>query len=329
MVFSLAARRRYNRTKGTAKYLGTRFIYGKALGVMHKGYNKLTRVVSRSNKPERLRVSKSRSRQTYNVERTLRNFSGCKYQGVNKDCLAPVPKPGGSQPISYLFLNAGREIPSQSEFSPLNLFQFPLGDDATSRVGSYMYIRKSHIKMEIQALPLIQIAGGINALQSTLQFRLIVVKQNSKYNSLGQEQICGDTLFLNTQNEEFGYNGTTATTFLNMSQPINKRKWLVYRDQRFILSPPSQESRELGTEIAINTATPKYNTKKYISFDLPVHKKCHFIDSDTSVDNVPDNLDTQWLMILQCVNGSYCQTGSDAPRNFAVNLLGTTSAYDN
>ena len=275
--------------------------------------------------PSRYRASPARGKQTLYLERALRNFAGRKYQGYTGDCLMPVSKPAGTQPISYHFYNSGKQLGANlPEYNPMNLFKFAKGDANDERVGNYMTISKSHIKMEIQTLPL----DSVNVLgQPVIQFRLMVIKANRKFNSLGSSPDPGESLFLNTQNEQFGYDGTTATTFLNFAQPINKRKWLVYRDQRFKLSCPSETLDSTASE-RVQGSFPKYNTKKYIEFDLPVHKKCHFVDSEDEFENVPENLDSQWLIILQAANGSYCTVGTTAPRNYAVNMLGTTSAYD-
>lgn len=282
-----------------------------------------------SSKPSRARVSTKRITQTKAVSKALSNFSENKFQGVNIDCSLPVNKPSGSQPISYHFFNAGHQLtgPMGTEFAspqgPLNLFTFPQGDANDERSGNYMYIKKSHIKFEVQMLPNEDITPN-PGLTSTVDFRLIVVKANRKYNELGASPDAGNSLFLNTQNDEFGYDGNVATTFLNMAQPINKRKWLVYRDQRFTLSPPAtQNSSGVPGELT-NSAFSKYPVKKMVSFNLPVWKKTHF---DTN--NHPDNLDTQWLMILAATPTSYCNPGVLRPRNYRVNILGTTSAADN
>lgn len=337
MVWNRLVRRRPMRRRPMSAR--TKFAIAKSIiPRVGRAYRYITNRYSKSTIPSRTRVSTRRYIQTKNVERVLKNFSGSKYQGYNADCVRPSPKPSGTQPISYHFFNTGAPLTNMPEFNSMNLFNFPQGDGNTQRVGDYMFIRHSKIKMEVQALPQIYIAGGVQALQSVLQFRLMVVKSNQKYNPcFSQETRAGDSLFLNTQNEEFGYGisgvTSTATTFLNFAQPINKRKWLVYRDQRFKLSPPAQESVASGATAAINTATPKYNTKKYIEFTLPVSKKTHFTqyeEGDPAVTyDVPDNLDTQWLIILQCTNGSYCNAGTERPENYAVNMLGTTSAYDN
>ncbi len=282
-----------------------------------------------SSLPSRARVSKKRMTANKAVSKALANFSENKFHGITIDCSEPVAKPAGPQPISYHFFNTGDQLtgPMAVEFAlpqgPLDLFTFGQGDTNDTRTGNYMYIKKTHMKLEIQMLPESGLTPG--QLNSTLDFRLIIVKANRKYNELGQSPDAGSSLFLSTQNDEFGYDGVIAQTFLHMAQPINKRKWLVYRDQKFTLSPPATESASGVPGEVVNAAFSKYPVKKLVSFNLPVWKKTHF----NNLTNVPDNLDTQWLIILQACPTSYCNPGVLRPGNYRVNMLGTTSCADN
>ncbi|AXQ65656.1 MAG: putative capsid protein [Cressdnaviricota sp.] len=275
--------------------------------------------------PARLRVSKSRYQLNRAIAKQINNMTENKFQGYTGDCLLPVAKPAGAQPISYHLFNTGGPITSIPGFVPMNLFNFPIGDGSTERNGNYMYIKKTHLKMEIQMLPT-SVAAPLQTLNSTTEFRLMIVKANRKFNKLGSSPVPANSLFLNTQNDQFGLNDTGSTTFINMQQPINKRKWLVYKDMRFTLSPPSKEAVDSAPEQwAFNAANPKYPVKKFISCDLPVYKKCHF---ETDQD-VPDNVDTQWLIIIQAVRTNYCTTSVAAPRDYRLNMCATTSASDN
>lgn len=285
------------------------------------------------NQPSRLRVSRSRYSLNKTIAKTINDMSENKFQGFSVDCALPVVKPAGTQPISYYFYNAGNALtqPGNSMFVPMNLFDFPKGDNSNERTGDYMFIKKSHLKIEIQMLPTTSTVP-VQGFQSTTQFRFMLVKANRKFNKLGESPIAGNSLFLTTENDQFGFGVpggvSTATTFANMSQPINKRKWLVYKDTKFTLSTPAQEY--LDTSVpdqvsAINSANPKYPVKKYITCDLPVQKKTHFDSEET----VPDSVDTQWLLVIAACPTNYCSDAVQAPRNIRLNILGTTSASDN
>lgn len=107
-----------------------------------------------------------------------------------------------------------------------------------------------------------------------------------------------------------------------MCQPINKRQWLVYKDKTFTLSSPISQDQTP----AINASTMKYPSRKLFNITLPIMKKVTFAEGPL---NVPKNVDTQWLIILQGIIEGTCGYGGEAPRNYAVNVLGTTSALDN
>jgi len=279
-------------------------------------------------RPSRLRVSSTRTANASQVTRAIRNVSGSKYTGYTKECQDIVNKPAGTQPINYIFMNTSKDITSLGgslvNYTPMNLFKYPQGTGNDERVGDYMFLRNTKLKLEIQALPLDSISR-----QPVLQFRLMVVKANRKYDSYGSFFDPGNSLFLDTQNGPFGYGvpaGTsTSSTFLNMDALINKREWLVYCDKRFNLSAPAINDASND----VNNANSHFKTKKYVTLNLPSNKKCHFKNSATANNNVPQDFDSQWLLILQCVNGSYCADGTAAPRNFTMNVIGSTCAYDN
>jgi len=286
------------------------------------------RVTSRrraSSKPSRLRVSSTRTYVDRAIVKALSNVSETKYSAFTEYCITPAAKPAGTQPMTYVFRNAGGTLTqsANSMFAPMDLYNFPKGDGSTERNGDYMFIKKSHMKLEVQMLP----TTG-DTLNSTTEFRLMIVKANRKYNKLGSSPTPANSLFLTSINDEFGFGvpgGTsTADVFANMQQPIDKRKWLVYRDMRFTLSTPAQETTDPG-QVGFNSANNKYSVKKFITADLPIFKKCHFpSDSD-----VPDNVDTQFLLIIQAVRSNYCQPDVESPRNWACNVMATTSATDN
>lgn len=284
-------------------------------------------------KPSRLYSGKKTYKQTKAItNRVMANISESKYQGVRKDCLETVPKPSGTlRPMSYIFLNTGQSIaasPSTSEFTtPLTLFNFPKGNDGDQRNGEYMYVKHSHLKMEISCIPSVQTASTLDAaLNSPVRCRLMIVKANRKNNKYGQSPVPKDSLFIDTQNGQFGYGETTGSINLLMKQPINKRKWIVYKDTSFTLTPVVVETVD-GTRsdyIAPGRGRSSYRC----NFKLPVYKKTHF---DDSTDN-PDDIDTQWFIILQCVREAHCfQSGPDAirPSSIRMEVLGTTSALDN
>lgn len=285
----------------------------------------------KKSKPSRLFSGKKTYNQTRRITNTvMRNISESKYQGARKDCLQTVAKPLGTiRPMSYIFLNTGASIATQHpEFgTPLNLFQFPQGTNGDQRVGEYMYVRHTHLKMEVSCLPSNPVPTSLDPyLNAPVRCRLMVVKANRKNNRYGKSPSPGASLFIDTQNGGFGYNETTGSINLLMKQPINKRKWIVYKDTSFTLTPVAIQSNAQGGQV-YNPGRGRacYRT----SMKLPVYKKTHF-DNST---NTPDDIDTQWLIILQCARETHCFGGDEVtqvrPQQIRMELLGTTSALDN
>lgn len=283
-----------------------------------------------SAKPSRLYSGRRTYSQTKAItNRVMANISEAKYQGTRHDCLVPVAKPFGTiRPLSYVFLNTGSDISAQhAEYqTPLNLFQFPKGTDGDERVGEYMYLRQAFLKLEVQATPIVTNEETLDPfLNAPVRCRLMVVKANRKNNKFGQSPSPAASLFIDTQNNQFGYAETGGSINLLMKQPINKRKWLVYKDSYFTLTPYSVEGTDAGeTKYASGRGRSAYRC----SVKLPVFKKTHFDDAT----EVPDDVDTQWFVILQCCREAHCFIeGADAvrPANIRMNVLGTTSALDN
>ena len=280
----------------------------------------------KKNLPSRLRVSKTRYSKTKQLAKILANYGENKYQGYSNVCTDPVPKPGsGQQPISYQFFNSSVALANNPEFNPMGLFKFQQGDGNDQRIGNYMYVRGSTINCEIQMMPTTS-ASDTSSLLPQTDFRVLCVKANRKFDNLGKSPNPADSLFLTTFNNTFGYSSATPSTYEYMSQPVNKRKWLVYKDYRFTLNTPVLESTG-----SLNHALSTKVTKKRIRFKLPIYKKCHFNNSQDPEQNIPDNVDTQWLFIIQAAYTNHCFAPSgtaNAPRNFKVNWLGTSTARD-
>jgi len=276
-------------------------------------------------------------RKTYNntqriVNRTLKSISESKFCGFSPvQCIESVGKPTGTQPISYHFFNTGTDISSILPEFPaeqiavasqgeMNLFEFNQGDAKNERIGSSMYIKHTHLKVEVQMKHKSDIARPGNP---TVTFRMMILKAKRSTDKYGESPDPGNSLFLNTENAGFGYDDTLQPTFMHMNQPLNKRQWSVYKESKFTLSAPYQQQGELGApaETFVNS---KYPNRKLMNIKLPIGKKCNF----GSLTNTPNNVDTQWFIVLQAVNTNYCED-NDRPDNYFVNICGTTSALDN
>jgi len=291
-----------------------------------KGVRRSTR--KGSSLPSRVRVSRTRTALTSAVSKAISDNAENKFRGFEVECAPPIAIPSPTQqPISYHLFNTGKSLAAAlPEFTPLDMFRFNQGDGASERIGSSMFIKNGYINMNIQTLPFTEF-GTITGDQPLIEFRLMLVKANRKYNPLGEFPDPGETLYLTPGNNTFGYDDSQATHNFKL-QPINKRKWLVYKDQRFTLSYPVVDQRDLQPApdtFRTNNAYSKYPTSKTCRMKLPVMKKTHF-DNAT---NHPDNLDTQWLLILQAMHPSFCTPLSRRPDNYVVNMNCTTVCQDN
>lgn len=268
-------------------------------------------------------------------------FQGFNSQGVSgsfgTENLTPQSKPGGTQPISYIFMNAGGQMSATqnpTQWLNMNLFTFPQGDTKTERDGDYLYLKGSTGKIQIQMLGAANTgaagAGANQGLNTPVRFRAMIIKANRKNSPLGVSPALNSTLFLDTQNGNFGPDSTTSSPYQYMHAPINTRNWLTYMDTSFTLSPSAVDFNDQSTGSSINTADQKYPSCKNMSFKFPVNKKTHF----QNASNQPDSIDTQWMFILQAVNTGYTLANSanwgiiGQPRNFRVQCLATTTALD-
>lgn len=179
-------------------------------------------------KPSRLYSGKRVYNQTKAVtNQVMANICESKYAGTRQDCLKTVAKPYGTlRPMSYIFLNTGSNLaPSYPEFQqPLNMFEFKTGTEGDQRVGEYMYLKHTMLKLEVTALPYETDGEAPDPyINSPTRCRLMIVKANRKNNKFGSSPVPKDSLFIDTQNGQFGYAETLGSINLLMKQPINKR----------------------------------------------------------------------------------------------------------
>lgn len=310
---------------------GTRSAYVPGLGKKYRAASTIQRAYRKS-RASRLMVSKGRYKVNRMVSKALSNYGENKFQGFRDICRKPVSKPAGNQPLSYVFYNTSNSIATLlPEYTiPMGLFKFEQGTQRSERTGDYMYIRSTSLNFEIQMLPTTGTTTDTSSAQPQVDFRLTLVKANRKFDALGKFKDPGNSLFLNTFNGEVGYDSTTLSTFELMKLPINKKNWLVYKDSRFTLNTPVVESQIAGQPDSVhNNAISTKNCKRNMRCSLPVWKKTHFQNSTDAELNVPDNLDTQWLMIIQACYTSHCyDENGEGPKNWRVNLLGNTTARD-
>lgn len=181
------------------------------------------------------------------------------------------------------------------------------GDAGNQHVGNYVYFKKTSVNLQIDMV------YNDNATKQ-LQFRMVVCKARQLATPAGQQDLPQTTLFINQIGNRQGVESVSSLAmqpFEVMNNPLNKRNWVVYRDQKFFLNNPT--SMQQG----------KYPSRKQFRLTLPHYKK-----TKVSTIGAPLDYDAKYLIyIFATVPGSL--TSTILPDDFRVALRGTTSYTDN
>lgn len=176
-------------------------------------------------------------------------------------------------------------------------------------VGSYVYLKKTHLSLQID---MIQSTTLPTADLPQLQFRMIVCKSRQGAQPAGTTTFPQTGLFLNQVGDQQGHASTgnnAMSTFEVLNNPINKRDWVVLKDQKFIMEP------------AI-TGTGKYPSRKNFYLNLP-----HYVKARLGANGAPIDYDAKYLIYIYC-NAVGVTTSSGLPDDWRVTLRGTTSYTD-
>ncbi len=188
----------------------------------------------------------------------------------------------------------------------LSGIQLQRGVTAQERVGDYVYYKKTHVVMQVDM-------NATSSLQEPIEFRFIIAKSRGLANPAMTGYIPNTSLFLNEIGSAIGHltSGVTGTDL--MLQPLNKRDWVIFRDQKFTLTSP-----QIVNGGGFNG---KYASRKNLVINLK-----HFAKAKISnTNNQPKNLDTTYVMYLYA-----SAIGKDrSAAVFEVSLRGVTSYVDN
>jgi len=207
-----------------------------------------------SKRPTRMRGS----RMQYTINRAVARVMN----GITENKLMPVTavneSPGVPIQLGALAYYKGLVIggiPPGWDSSLVNLdgVTIPQGTQDGERIGDSIFLRKTHLSIEIEAQ---------TAFQQTApkEFRVLVVKSRQAVMPAGATMFPQASLFLNSSGERFGYSTAGVNGSDLMLQPINKRNWSVYCDKTFHLSNP------VANQVGDPTAAPFINwTAKYPS----------------------------------------------------------------
>lgn len=192
-------------------------------------------------------------------------------------------------------------------FTPLGGMVFPQGTDSNNRIGNYIYLRKSHLNLEIDTK---QVASEEAALPT--EFRVIVYRARRAVYPAGTTKDPAQSLFLDEVGNDFGHasSGTNGTDI--MLQPVNRRLFTVAKDMKFCLSNPLSTANATGY-------SGHYPCMKRMIIPLPFYKKAHFEGTDS-----PEDVDFHWAVSIYARSLDKDQKAD----NWEVNTRGNTQFSD-
>jgi hypothetical protein len=184
--------------------------------------------------------------------------------------------------IAYKYgMVIGDSIPSgwDSTMQTIGGTRIALGDTNENRNGAYVYLKKSHLNLEID----MNQGFETNTLH---EFRVLVFKRRGT-NPAGINYDPAYTIFLGENGKSFGPStGSRNGTDLMVGMK-NQREWVFWRDQKFTLSPTLTVPQGTETAIGFNS---KYQSKKRFKIALPYFAKTKYGD----VTDQPTDIDTRY-----------------------------------
>ena len=233
----------------------------------------------RSRFPARLRqLSKRTFAKRRRVQRMLRPLSETKLIACSEQNeVQPVPIQTGAQSQFIAFtLGVNQAFTGDTTVGGT---QIPEGTGADERIGQYVYYKKTHAVIRIEA------NQGVNA--PPIQVRCIMFKARRSNNPAGITPAWDNSGFMDNQGNSFGHATSGKTGLDLMMQPLNKRSWVIYRDSKFILQP--YNSLTTG-DIIYN----HYGAAKQLMFNMPHYCKGHFPANALS----PDDIDLRYTIVM-------------------------------
>lgn len=263
-------------------------------------------------RPARLTGSRINYQVAKAVSRAMNQVSENKIVSLTKvDEAGPTAIQAGNNVFTKSFTIGNTPTPwsATAGLTPIGGMEFPLGDTHSDRNGKYIYLQKTHLTMKIDM-------DSVTNFQFPCDFRVICFKSRRGNNPIGLSNRYDQTLFLDTNGNEFGHATTGILGTDIMLQPINKKDWVVYSDKKFTLTNPAIS----GSDNLMGYAG-RYAVNKTMSFNLPYFAKAEI----SAVSNAPVDLDTNYVIV--------CYASMNAQDDFAskweVSLRGSTTFKDN
>lgn len=182
------------------------------------------------------------------------------------------------------------------------------GVTGTTRIGNYVYYKKSHLTLQID------MNASVYQAPPT-EFRFIIAKSRQSVMPAGSTDQPQTTLFLNTVGAQQGYQTAGFNGMDAMLMPLNKRDWVIFKDRKFTLSSPMMSDSDGGNV----GYSGKYRCRKSIMCNLNHYKKTRL-----NPNNLPSDYDAHYLVYIFASS-----MGKDFNAlNWEVSTRGTTSLLD-
>ena len=265
--------------------------------------------------PARFNASKSQFKINKAVSKAMSRMSETKLVSttpVNPTAINGQPTEilgSGSNPRIYAWRGVLDTRPSAWDTGLVNLAGIATlqGDAINQHIGNYVYFKKTSINLQLDMV------YNDNATKQ-LQFRMVVCKARQLATPAGEQDLPQTSLFLNQIGNRQGVDSVSSlamSSFEVMNNPLNKRNWVIYRDQKFFLNNPT--SMQQG----------KYPSRKNFRITLPHYKK-----TKVATDGSPLDYDSRFLIYI-FANVPGALTNAVLPDDFRVTARGTTSFTDN
>lgn len=182
------------------------------------------------------------------------------------------------------------------------------GLTGSTRIGNYVYYKKTHLSLQVDMNALVYSAPPI-------EFRFVVLKSRQSVMPAGSTDQPQLTMYLNTVGAQQGYQTPGFNGMDLMQQPLNRRDWVIFRDQKFTLSSPMMTDSDGGNV----GYSGKYPCRKNLHVNLNHWKKTRL-----SAANLPTDYDAHYLIYIFA-----SAIGKDhTAANWEVSTRGTTSFTD-
>jgi len=202
---------------------------------------------------------------------------------VQKNEVNPGPIQTGAKAYYLAFIVGARPSAWDTSIMPLGGILTTQGVGGANRIGNFLYYQRTALRMQIDM--------DFNAnSQPPVQFRMVVVKVRGQTQPAGITDPPQTTLFLSETGGHVGYQTTGFTGMDLMSAPLNRRDWVVFKDEKFTLSSPMRTDSNGGYA----GYSGKYPNRKDVSLSLPYYKNTRISD----ISNLPEDLDTSYVVYL-------------------------------